>query len=115
LSCAKIFTKLNICQAFHKLQIHPDSEDLTTFRTRYGMFKYKVLPFSLTNRPAAFQRFVNDLFMDCLDHFLTIYLDNILIYSQNKLDHKIQVKKVLNQLQQAGLQADIKKCKFHVK
>jgi hypothetical protein len=79
------------------------------------MFKYKVLPFGLTNGPAAFQRFVNDLFMDCLDHFLTIYLDDILIYSQNELDHEIQVKKVLNQLRQAGLQTDIKKCEFHVK
>ncbi len=114
ISRAKIFTKLDIRQAFHKLRIHPDSEDLTTFRTRYGMFKYKVLPFGLTNGPASFQRFVNDLFMDYLDLFLSIYLDDILIYSQNELEHQEQVKKVLDRLRQAGLQVDIKKCEFHV-
>jgi hypothetical protein len=73
LSRAKYFTKLNIRQAFHKIRIHPDSEDLTTFRTRYGSYKYRVLHFDLTNGPATgtFQRFINDNFLDCLDDFLT--------------------------------------------
>jgi hypothetical protein len=114
ISRAKIFTKLDIRQAFHKLRIHPDSEDLTTFRTRYGTYKYKVLPFGLTNGPASFQRFVNDLFIDCLDDFLSIYLDDILIYSQDELEHETHVKKVLNRLREAGLQLDVKKCEFHV-
>jgi len=54
ISRAKIFTKLNIRQAFYRIRIDPALEDLTTFRTRYGSFKYKVLPFGLTNRPATF-------------------------------------------------------------
>ena len=54
LSQAKIFTKLDIRQAFHRIRIDPDSEDLTTFRTRYGSYKCKVLPFGLTNGPATF-------------------------------------------------------------
>ena len=49
MSKARIFTKLDIRQAFHRVRIHPDSEDLTTFRTRYGSYKYKVVPFRLTN------------------------------------------------------------------
>ena len=49
-----------------------------------------------------------------LDDFYTIYLDNILIYSKNKAKYKEHVKKVLERLRQAGLQADIKKCEFHV-
>ena len=57
-----------------------NSEDLTTFRTRYGAYKYKVLPFGLTNGPATFQRYINDIFLDSLDDFLTVYLDDILIY-----------------------------------
>jgi hypothetical protein len=52
--------------------------------------------------------------MDCLDDFLTAYLD-LLIYSENELDHEIHVKKVLTRLRAAGLQADIKKCEFHVR
>ena len=53
LSKAKVFTKLDIRQAFYRIRMDPDSEDLTTFRTRYGTYKYKVLPFGLTNGPAT--------------------------------------------------------------
>ena len=45
----KLFTKLDIWQAFYQIRIYPDSEELTTFRTWFGMYKYKVLPFRLTN------------------------------------------------------------------
>jgi transposase InsO family protein len=114
ISQAKIFTKLDIRQAFHRLRIHPDSEELTTFRTRYGSYKYKVLPFGLTNGPAAYQRYMNTVLFDYLDDFCTAYLDDILIYSNNKLEHKEHVKKVLLRLRKAGLQADIKKTEFHV-
>ncbi|KKA22077.1 Gag/polymerase/env polyprotein [Rasamsonia emersonii CBS 393.64] len=92
----------------------PDSEDLTTFRTRYGSYKYKVMPFGLTNGPATFQRFINETFLDYLDDFLTAFIDDLLIYSSNELEHQEHVKKVLQRLREAGLQASIGKCEFHV-
>ena len=58
---AKVFTKINICQAFHKFRMTADSEDLTTFASRFGAFKWKVLPFELTSGPALWQRFINDV------------------------------------------------------
>jgi RNase H-like domain found in reverse transcriptase/Reverse transcriptase (RNA-dependent DNA polymerase)/Integrase zinc binding domain len=114
LSQAKIFTKLDIRQAFHRIRIDPDSEDLTTFRTRYGSYKCKVLPFGLTNGPATFQHYMNETLMEYLDDFCTAYLDDILIYSSNPLEHDEHVRKVLLRLRKAGLQADIKKCEFNV-
>jgi hypothetical protein len=54
ISGAKIFTKLDIRQAFYRIRIHPDLKDLTTFCTRYRAYKYKVLPFGLINRPATY-------------------------------------------------------------
>lgn len=114
LSGAKIFTKLDIRQGFHRIRLDPGSEDLTTFRTRYGTYKYRVLPFGLTNGPAAFQRFINETLMDYLDNFVTAFVDDLLIYSQNAAEHEIHVKKVLERLRGAGLQASIKKCEFHV-
>ena len=54
LSKAKIYTKLDIRQAFHRIRIDPKSEELTTFRTRYRAYKCKVLPFRLTNRPTTY-------------------------------------------------------------
>ena len=114
ISRAKIFTKLDIRQAFHRIRMDPDSEELTTFRTRYGSYKCKVLPFGLTNGPATYQRYMNDVLFDYLDDFCTAYLDDILIYSNDELEHKVHVKKVLQRLRDAGLQADLKKCEFHV-
>jgi hypothetical protein len=115
LSRARVFTKLDIRQAFHRIRMHPDSEDLTTFRTRYGAYKCKVLPFGLTNGPATYQRYMNDVLFDYLDDFCTAYLDDILIYSEDELEHELHVKKVLQRLREAGLQADIAKSEFSVK
>ena len=115
LSDAKVYTKLDIRQGFHRIRLDPDSSDLTTFRTRYGTYKYNVLPFGLTNGPAAFQRFINDtLGMDYLDNFVTAFVDDLIIYSKNEAEHEKHVKMVLERLRAAGLQASIKKCEFHV-
>ncbi|HEV7235587.1 MAG TPA: reverse transcriptase family protein, partial [Ktedonobacteraceae bacterium] len=85
-----------------------------TFRTRYGSYKYKVMPFGLTNAPSTFQRFVNNTFMDFLDDFLTAFVDDLLIYSKNMKEHREHVQRVLQRLRDAGLQAAIHKCEFHV-
>ena len=58
---------------------------------------------------------MNDILFDYLNDFYTTYLDNILIYSNNKLEHKEHIKKVLEQLCSTRLQANIKKCKFSIK
>jgi transposase InsO family protein len=115
LSRAKIFTKLDIRQAFHRIRMDPASEELTAFRTRYGLFQYKVMPFGLTNGPATFQSLINDALRDLLDVTCTAYLDDILIYSEDELQHETHVKEVIERLHKAGLQADIKKCEFGVK
>ncbi len=83
--------------------MHPDSKELIMFRTRYGAYKCKVLPFGLTNRPATYQRYMNDILFDYLDIFYMAYLDDILIYSKDLLEHEIYIKQVLDQLKAAGL------------
>jgi hypothetical protein len=111
---AKLFTKLNIRQAFYRIRMHPNSEELTTFRTWFRAYKCKVLPFGLTNSPAIYQRYINNVLFDYLNDFCTAYLDNILIYLDNELEHKQYIKKVLERLCYASLQIDLKKCEFHV-
>ena len=88
---------------------------MTTFRTRFGSYKYRVMPFGLTGGPATFQHYINDMLFDYLDVFCTAYMDDILIYSQNQAEHTLHVRKVLQRLKEAGLQADVKKCEFNVK
>ena len=70
------------------------------------------MPFRLTNAPAAFQHFMNDIFSDLLDVSMIIYLDNILIYSKNPADHKKHVHEVLHHIHENGLYAHPDKCCF---
>jgi len=71
------------------------------------------MPFGLSNAPSAFQRFMNNIFSDVLDVFVVIYLDDILIYSDNMNHHKKHVKKVLKRLQENRLYVLPTKCVFH--
>ena len=73
------------------------------------------MPFGLCNGSASFQNYINDTLQEYLDDFCTVYLDDILIYSEIEAEHEIHVKRVLQKLREAGLQADITKCTFHVK
>ena len=71
------------------------------------------MPFGLTNAPAAFQRFMNNIFSNLLDVCVVIYLNDILIYSNNMSEHHWHVKEVLKCLCKAGLYAKAEKYKFH--
>ena len=80
----KHLTRLDIIAAFNKLRIDSSSEDLTTFITTLGAYKYKVLPFGLTNGPSSFQQYINKVLWDFLNDFCQAYLDDILIYSKSR-------------------------------
>ena len=114
LSRAKIFTKLDIIAAFNRLRIQEGDESLTVFHTHFELFKYLVMLFGLCNGPASFQNYINNPLHEYLDDFCITYLDDILIYSDNEAEHEIHIKRVLQKLEEAGLQADITKCAFHV-
>jgi len=110
---AKIFTKIDLRGAYNLVRIKPGDEWKTAFRCRYGHFEYLVMPFGLTNAPAFFQHLMNDVFREHLDHFVIIYLDDILIYSDSLEDHTEHVKLVLSILRKHGLYAKLEKSSFH--
>ncbi|KAL7281605.1 hypothetical protein ACG7TL_004922 [Trametes sanguinea] len=110
---ARIYTKIDLRHAYNLVRIAPGDEWKTAFRTRYGSFEWLVMPFGLSNAPAAFQRFVNDIFSDLLDVCVIVYLDDILIYSDNPEQHREHVKEVLRRLRKNKLFARADKCEFH--
>jgi RNase H-like domain found in reverse transcriptase/Reverse transcriptase (RNA-dependent DNA polymerase) len=110
---ARIYSKIDLQHTYHLVRIADGDEWKTAFRTRYGSFEWLVMPFGLSNTPAAFQRFMNDIFADLLDICVIIYLDDILIYSEDLASHKDHVHKVLKHLQKHGLYAQEDKCEFH--
>jgi len=79
----------------------------------YGSFEWLVIPFGLSNAPAAFQHLMNEIFTDLLDICVVVYLNNILIYSDNLEEHKLHVKEVLRRLRKHQLYALSSKCSFH--
>jgi len=88
---ACIYTKINLWHVYHLVCIAKGDKWKTTFRTRYGAFKWSVMPFGLTNAPAAFQHFMNNVFSNLLDVCVVVYLDNILIYSNDIMQHRSHV------------------------
>jgi hypothetical protein len=111
---AKIFTRIDLRGAYNLVRIKEGDEWKTAFRCRYGHFEYMVMPFGLTNAPATFQHMMNEIFADCLDDFVVIYLDDILIYSRDESKHTEHVRTVLERLRKYGLYAKLEKCEFDV-
>jgi len=79
---AQIFTKLDLKDGFHLIRIRKGDEWKTAFRTRYGYYQYRVMPFGLVNVPATFQTLMNEILREFLDQGVVVYINDILIYSQ---------------------------------
>ena len=112
---AKIFTALDLRGAYNLLRIKEGEEWKTAFRTRYGHFEYLVMPFGLTNAPATFQAMINTVLRPYLDVFCSVYLDDILIYSESEEDHVKHVTTILRALAKHKLYVKAEKCKWHVR
>jgi hypothetical protein len=113
LAGAKIYTKLDVKDAYHNLRIAEGDEWKMAFWTKYGLYKYLVMLFSLTNAPASFQRWMNDILSDYLDVFCIVYLDNILIYSDDLEQHRRHVEMVLRRVEEVGLTLKASKCELN--
>lgn len=109
---ARVYTKLDLKDAYHRIRIREGDEWKTAFRCRYGHFEYQVMPFGLVNAPATFQEFINDVLRGLIDVTSIVYLDDILIYSSDVAKHQKHVREVLARLRQHGLYVNLSKCEF---
>src|SRR5436190_15070519 len=110
---AKPFTKLDLKEAYHQVQIKEGDEWKTAFRTQYGQYEYCVMPLGLSNAPATFQRLINNIMRVYLDNFIVAYLNDILVFSQNLKEHIQHVRKVLKKLDNWDLTISPEKSEFH--
>jgi len=107
---AQWFTKIDLKNNFHLIQMREGDEWKTAFRTRYGLFEFQVTPFGLTNAPFTFQDMMNHVLSSLLDVGVLVYKDDILIYAKTKKEHDQLVKEVLKRLQENGLVVSLEKC-----
>ncbi|GBG60280.1 hypothetical protein CBR_g4234 [Chara braunii] len=108
----KYFSKIDLRSGYHEIEVHPDDQYKTTFRTRYGHYEFIVMPFGLTNAPATFQRCMNNLFRPWLDRFVVVYLDDILVFSKTLQEHQGHLRQVLEKLREANFKINAKKCEW---
>src|SRR5258708_14247690 len=114
LGTGRIYSKIELKDAYHVVRSAEGDETKTTFRMHYGSYEWRVMPFGLTNAPVVFQRFINEVLGNLLDVCAVGYIDNILIYSDSIDQHWDHIREVLRRLQEAGLYANPKKCNFHM-
>ncbi|XP_073021745.1 uncharacterized protein [Primulina eburnea] len=95
--------------------VKPEDVPKTALRTRYGHYEFTVMPFELTNAPAAFMDLMNRVFKPFLDKFVVVFIDDILVYSPSEEDHKEHLQLTLQMLREKELYAKFKKCEFWLK
>jgi hypothetical protein len=111
---ARVFSKIDLRSGYHQMKIRPSDIPKTAFSTRYGLYEFTVMSFGLTNAPAYFMNLMNKVFMEYLDRFVVVFIDDILIYSKNESDHEQHLRLVLQKLRDNQLYAKFSKCEFWI-
>jgi len=107
---AQWFTKIDLKNGYHLVRMREGDEWKTAFRTRYGLYKFLVIPFGLTNAPATFQDMIHHIFRDMIDLGLVANIDDLLIYARTIQEHDVIVCEVLKRLQENKLAVLAEKC-----
>ena len=114
LCVVKINNKFDIIVVFNEIRDKKKNEKKTTFLTRYKLFEYVIMFFELCNALEIFQFFINITLREYWNDFCTTYLNDILIYNNNREKHVKHVNEVFDRLKKANLFLNIDKCDFFV-
>jgi hypothetical protein len=112
---ACVFSNIDLRSGYHQLKVRECDIPNTTFVLRYGLYKYMMMSFGLTNAPAYFMYLMNKVFMEYLDKFVMVFIDDILLYSRNEEEHGNHLRLVLQKLRDHRLYAKWSKCEFWLK
>ena len=113
---SRFFTTLDLASGYWQIRVAPGAREKTAFVVPHGLFEFRVMPFGLSNAPAVFQRLMQRVLMGLNPEdgqaFVSVYIDDILIYSRTLEEHLSHLRLVLERIQNAGLKLKISKCAF---
>jgi hypothetical protein len=109
---ASVFSKIDLQSGYHQLRVREVDVLKTAIRTRYGHYEFLVMPFGLTNALSVFMDLMNRVFHKYLDSFVVVFIDDILVYLANHVEHEEHLKTVMEVLRAKKLYAKLKKCEF---
>ena len=113
---SKYFSSIDLASGFWQIRMHPSAQEKTAFVTPQGLFEFRVMPFGLTNAPGVFQRLMQQVIMGLNPisgpDFVSVYLDDILVFSRSLEDHLNHLRIVINRLVEVGLKLKPAKCHF---
>ncbi|WVZ84710.1 hypothetical protein U9M48_031705 [Paspalum notatum var. saurae] len=112
---ATVFSKIDLRSGYHQIKVRKEDIPKTAFSMRYGLYEYVVMSFGLTNAMAFFMYLMNSVFMNELDKFMVVFIDDILVYSKNEKEHEEHLRIVLSRLREHKLYAKFSKCAFWLK
>ncbi len=107
---ARFFTTLDLASGYWQIRVAPGSQEKTAFVVPHGLYEFRVMPFGLSNAPAVFQRL--RLNPEDGQAFVSVYIDDILIYSRSLEEHITHLRLVLERIKDAGLKLKLSKCAF---
>jgi hypothetical protein len=110
-----VFSKIDLWSGYHQLKVRECDIPKIAFVLRYGLYKLTVMSFGLTNEPAYFMYMRNKVFMEYLDKFVVVFIDDILVYSRIEEEHEGHLRLVLQKLLDHKLYAKLSKCEFWLK
>ncbi|GJZ22298.1 putative reverse transcriptase domain-containing protein [Tanacetum coccineum] len=104
---SSVYSKMDLRSRYHLLRIKEEDILITAFRTRYGHFEFHVMQFGLTNVPAMFMDLMNRVCKPCLDQFVIVFIDDILVYFKDDEEHRKHLKIILVLLKkESGVHVD---------
>jgi hypothetical protein len=83
-----VFSKIDLQLGYHHLKVQECNILKTAFILRYGMYKFTVMSFGFTNALTYFMYLMNKVFMEYMDKFVVVFIDDILVYSRSDEEHE---------------------------